>query len=105
MNQTINYGLKFLNINQNGKELTINHNMIIIDFLHSRLIKSFIKNLPENPENGDNFIIKDDKKSTNNHIAIFYEGWSFIKPTNFFTAFISNEPYQFKNNNWEKIEK
>lgn len=82
--KTKNYAIDFVAQNQAMKELTINNAINKIDFFINRAVHSFIKELPEQCNYYDIFIIKDAGQGLSQHqnkIAFYQNGkWNFIMP-------------------------
>ena len=110
MYTTNNYNLSLLVASQAQKEITVNEAFGFIDgILHKAILNSDIKSLPQQSDNSDLYIISNEPEEAlanyKQHIALYLNGWRFIKPKNGMIFFdLEKESFVvFKNNLWKKI--
>lgn len=110
MEYTDRLKLPLLIPNQSGKEVTHNEAMVIIDnLLQNHVIDNTLNVPPEKVNNGDMYIVaevaSEDWLNKEKYIAIFDNGWRFIKPINGMLFFVlKDETFYIYNNSWIKLE-
>lgn len=110
MHTTTQFGLPLLSTGQSHKEQTVNEALIRIDALLSRTARaSDISTPPESPADGDTYILSQTPTGVwedhNNEIAIFYDGWHFIRPPRRFSMWVEKESnfIQFDGDAWKLV--
>ena len=101
--------LPFLVPNQSGKEIFYNEALVTLDnLIQNCILDKDLSIPPSNPNVGDIYIVgvsaTGDWLNNDNNVAIYDNGWRFIKPADGFTFFVKDENcfYTYVNNIWQK---
>lgn len=104
--KTTNLQMNLMTFEQLHKEITYNQSLSIIDALLNKSIIDFIDEIPAKLERGNSYIVtsnpSDNKlKAHADNIAVYLEGWHFIKPKGGMIFFVNryNNFYVF-NDKW-----
>jgi hypothetical protein len=94
---TPNYGLPMLYQNQSMKEIVVNESFYKLDYIINRVVLDFIDEIPDEPFDGDTYILKNSK------IAIYFNSrWEEITPKrNMLFYVLSEKKFAVYTDRWE----
>ena len=95
--------------NQSGKEIFHNEALVTLDnLIQNCVLDKDLSTPPDNPNVGDIYIVgvnaSKDWVNNDNNIAIYDNGWRFLRAEDGFTFFVKDENcfYTYTNNLWQK---